>query len=38
MSYGSVAGVIGELHPSVLTEHDLELPVSAFEFDLNSIE
>ncbi len=35
---GEHAGVIGELHPSVLVEHDLELPVAAFEFDLAAIE
>lgn len=31
------AGVIGEIHPSVLVEHDLELPVAAFEFDLDAL-
>ncbi|WP_136689602.1 phenylalanine--tRNA ligase subunit beta [Halorhabdus amylolytica] len=31
---GDAVGVIGELHPAVLVEHDLELPVVAFEFDL----
>ena len=31
---GERAGVIGELHPAVLVEHDLEVPVAAFEFDL----
>ncbi|MFB6106045.1 MAG: phenylalanine--tRNA ligase subunit beta, partial [Halobacteriaceae archaeon] len=31
---GERVGVIGELHPAVLVEHDLELPVSAFEFDV----
>lgn len=31
---GESVGVIGELHPEVLVEHDLELPVVAFEFDV----
>ncbi|ELZ09329.1 phenylalanyl-tRNA ligase subunit beta [Halovivax asiaticus JCM 14624] len=31
---GDAVGVIGELHPAVLVEHDLEVPVAAFEFDL----
>jgi phenylalanyl-tRNA synthetase beta chain len=35
---GEPAGVIGELHPAVLVEHDLELPVAAFEFDLAALE
>lgn len=30
-------GVIGEFHPSVLTEFDLEVPVAAFEFDLAAL-
>ena len=30
---GEAVGVIGELHPAVLVEHDLEVPVAAFEFD-----
>jgi len=34
---GEPAGVIGELHPVVLVEHDLELPVAAFEFDLAAL-
>ncbi|CCQ33512.1 Phenylalanine--tRNA ligase beta subunit protein [Halorhabdus tiamatea SARL4B] len=34
---GDVVGVIGELHPSVLVEHDLELPVVAFEFTLAAL-
>jgi phenylalanyl-tRNA synthetase beta chain len=34
---GESAGVIGELHPEVLVEHDLELPVVAFEFDLEAL-
>jgi phenylalanyl-tRNA synthetase beta chain len=35
---GEPAGVIGELHPSVLVEHDLEVPAVAFEFDLAALE
>ena len=34
---GESVGVIGELHPEVLVEHDLELPVAAFEFDLDAL-
>ncbi|PSP57504.1 phenylalanine--tRNA ligase subunit beta [Halobacteriales archaeon QH_7_66_36] len=34
---GEPAGIIGELHPAVLVEHDLELPVAAFEFDLAAL-
>ncbi|WP_336023905.1 phenylalanine--tRNA ligase subunit beta [Halobellus salinisoli] len=34
---GETVGVVGELHPSVLVEHDLELPVAAFEFDLDAL-
>jgi len=30
-------GVVGEVHPEVLVEHDLELPVAAFEFDLDAL-
>jgi len=30
-------GVVGELHPRVLVEHDLEVPVAAFEFDLAAL-
>ena len=30
-------GVVGELHPKVLVEHDLELPVAAFEFRLDGL-
>ena len=35
---GDSVGVVGELHPRVLVEHDLELPVSAFEFRLDGLE
>jgi phenylalanyl-tRNA synthetase beta chain len=34
---GESAGVVGELHPRVLVEHDLELPVAAFEFRLDAL-
>ena len=34
---GEPVGVVGELHPKVLIEHDLELPVAAFEFDLAAL-
>jgi phenylalanyl-tRNA synthetase beta chain len=34
---GESAGVIGEVHPRVLVEHDLELPVAAFEFELDAL-
>ena len=31
-------GVVGEVHPKVLVEHDLELPVAAFEFRLDALQ
>ncbi|WP_254766449.1 phenylalanine--tRNA ligase subunit beta [Salinilacihabitans rarus] len=34
---GEEVGVVGEVHPKVLVEHDLEVPVSAFEFDLAAL-
>jgi phenylalanyl-tRNA synthetase beta chain len=34
---GDAVGVVGEVHPAVLVEHDLELPVAAFEFDLAAL-
>ncbi|MCU4718689.1 phenylalanine--tRNA ligase subunit beta [Halapricum hydrolyticum] len=34
---GDAVGVIGEVHPGVLVEHDLELPVVAFEFDVEAL-
>ncbi|MFP8957587.1 phenylalanine--tRNA ligase subunit beta [Natrialbaceae archaeon A-CW3] len=34
---GERVGVIGEVHPEVLVEHDLEVPVAGFEFDLESL-
>jgi len=35
---GESVGVVGEVHPAVLVEHDLELPVAAFEFRLDALE
>jgi len=34
---GEPMGIIGELHPQILVEHDLELPVAAFEFRLSAL-
>ncbi|MUW15497.1 phenylalanine--tRNA ligase subunit beta [Halorubrum sp. CBA1125] len=34
---GERVGVIGEVHPAVLVEHDLEVPVAAFEFELDAL-
>ncbi|PSP88651.1 phenylalanine--tRNA ligase subunit beta [Halobacteriales archaeon QS_4_69_34] len=34
---GERAGIVGELHPRVLVEHDLELPVAAFECRLDAL-
>jgi phenylalanyl-tRNA synthetase beta chain len=34
---GERAGVVGELHPRVIVDHDLEVPVAAFEFDLDAL-
>jgi len=34
---GERAGVVGEVHPAVLVDHDLEVPVVAFEFDLAAL-
>ncbi|PSP19743.1 phenylalanine--tRNA ligase subunit beta, partial [Halobacteriales archaeon QH_10_67_13] len=34
---GETVGVVGELHPEVLVEHDIELPVAAFEFRLDAL-
>jgi phenylalanyl-tRNA synthetase beta chain len=34
---GESVGVVGEVHPKVLVEHDLELPVAAFEFRLDAL-
>ena len=38
IAFGSEpVGVVGEIHPSVLVEHDLEVPVAAFEFHLDGL-
>ncbi len=34
---GESVGVIGEVHPAVLVEHDLEVPVAAFELRLDGL-
>ena len=34
---GEVAGVVGEMDPAVLVEHDLEVPVAAFELRLDAL-
>ncbi|QKY20752.1 phenylalanine--tRNA ligase subunit beta [Halolamina sp. CBA1230] len=34
---GESVGVIGEVHPEVLVERDLEVPVAAFEFRLDAL-
>ena len=34
---GERVGVIGEVRPEVLVEHDLEVPVAAFEFRLDAL-
>ncbi len=34
---GEHVGVLGEVHPAVLVEHDLELPVAAFELRLDAL-
>jgi phenylalanyl-tRNA synthetase beta chain len=34
---GDSVGVVGEVHPRILVEHDLELPVAAFEFRLDAL-
>lgn len=31
-------GIVGEIHPSVITEYDLEIPVAAFEFRLDGLQ
>ncbi|MFW6320477.1 MAG: hypothetical protein ACOC0Z_01395, partial [Halohasta sp.] len=35
---GERVGVIGEIHPQVLVDHDLELPVAAFELRLDALK
>jgi phenylalanyl-tRNA synthetase beta chain len=34
---GEAAGVIGELHPEVIVDHDVEVPVAGFEFELDAL-
>ncbi|QLD89661.1 phenylalanine--tRNA ligase subunit beta [Natronomonas salina] len=34
---GESVGVVGEVHPRVLVEHDLEVPVAGFEFRLDGL-
>ena len=34
---GDSVGVVGEVHPAVLIEHDLEVPVAGFEFELDAL-
>ncbi|WP_135303307.1 phenylalanine--tRNA ligase subunit beta [Haloarcula amylovorans] len=34
---GESVGIVGEINPKVLVEHDLELPVAAFEFRLDGL-
>jgi phenylalanyl-tRNA synthetase beta chain len=34
---GEAVGVVGEVHPAVLVEHDLEVPVAGFEFRLDGL-
>ena len=35
---GAPVGVIGEIHPEILIEHDLEVPVAAFDFRLDALQ
>ncbi|WP_435065222.1 phenylalanine--tRNA ligase subunit beta [Halobaculum sp. EA56] len=34
---GETVGVVGELHPEVLVDRDVEVPVAAFEFSLSAL-
>ena len=34
---GEPVGVVGEFHPRVLVEHDLEVPIAGFEFRLDGL-
>ncbi|QZP36396.1 phenylalanine--tRNA ligase subunit beta [Halobaculum magnesiiphilum] len=34
---GDEVGVVGELHPEVLVDRDMEVPVAAFEFSLSAL-
>ena len=39
ISFGSEpVGILGEVHPAILEEHQLEVPVAAFEFDLAGLQ
>jgi phenylalanyl-tRNA synthetase beta chain len=35
---GEDCGVIGELHPQVIVDHDVEVPVTGFEFRLDALQ
>jgi phenylalanyl-tRNA synthetase beta chain len=35
---GENCGVIGELHPEVVVDHDVEVPVAGFEFRLDALQ
>ena len=35
---GESVGVVGELHPEVIVEHDLEVPVGGFEIRLDALQ
>ncbi|WP_277554638.1 phenylalanine--tRNA ligase subunit beta [Halobaculum limi] len=35
---GERVGVVGELHPEVLVDRDMEVPVAAFEFSLSALQ
>ncbi|WP_232686993.1 phenylalanine--tRNA ligase subunit beta [Halobacterium zhouii] len=35
---GEQVGVLGEVHPEVIVDHDVEVPVAAFEFDLDALQ
>ncbi|MCG1004560.1 MULTISPECIES: phenylalanine--tRNA ligase subunit beta [Halobacterium] len=34
---GEEVGVVGELHPAVIVDHDVEVPVAGFEFELDAL-
>ncbi|MFB6071993.1 MAG: phenylalanine--tRNA ligase subunit beta [Halobacterium sp.] len=34
---GDSVGVVGELHPAVIVDHDVEVPVAGFEFELDAL-
>ena len=35
---GEAVGVIGELHPGVIVDHDVEVPVAGFELELEALQ